>query len=410
MRIYGFKALRPDAGSVKEVACVPYDTVDRTEAMTLAVGNPRSFLYVVRPEIALPAETDVPGDVVYAKAAEAFECFKRQGVLRQDGTRHLFVYRQTMGIHVQRGIVACCDVEDYRCNRILKHEKTRRDKEDDRTRHVRTLRANTGPVFLTYRDHSGIDAMVRQIENGVPLYDFVASDGVAHTVWRIAEMDALALTSAFEAVPAFYIADGHHRAAAAVRTAMEMEAENPMHRGDEEYNRFLAVLFPATQLKILPYNRCVRDLNGHSSQTFLSAVKTIFEVNTAEDAAFPKQSCQAGMYLDHQWYQLRWDAPLCDNPVDRLDVSVLQARLMDPVLGIGDPRSSDRIDFVGGIRGIGELERRVDEGRAAVAFSMFPVLVDQMLTIADVGREMPPKSTWFEPKLRSGLLVHPFDV
>jgi len=407
MRIYGFKALRPEGDVVEEVACVPYDTVNREEAVALAAGKPRSFLHVVRPEIALPADVDVHSPAVYAKAAEALSGFQADGTLVQDGDRSLFLYRQRMGTHIQRGVVACCDAEDYRRNRILKHEKTRRDKEDDRTRHVKTLRANTGPVFLTYRDEAAIDKLVRQVETRPPLYDFTAVDGIAHTVWRIPE--TAAFEKAFEAVPAFYIADGHHRAAAAVRTAAELAAENPGHRGDEEYNRFLAVLFPGSQLKILPYNRCVRDLNGLSESAFLALAGSIFTVRESVAPVVPARSGEAGMFLGGRWYRLGWGVPEVDDPVDRLDVSVLQQRMLAPVLGIEDPRTSERIEFIGGIRGTGALERLVGSGKGAVAFSMAPVTVDQMMEIADAGREMPPKSTWFEPKLRSGLLIHPFD-
>ncbi len=408
MRIYGFKALRPCDEHVEEVACVPYDTVNREEAVALAEGRPRSFLHVVRPEIALPPETDVHSAAVYAKAAEALAGYKTDGTLVQDAEPGLFLYRQRMGDHVQRGVVACCDAEDYRRNLIVKHEKTRADKEDDRTRHVLALRANTGPVFLTYRDDAAIDALVRRVENQAPLYDLVAADGVAHTVWRI--RDAAAVTSAFGAVPAFYIADGHHRAAAAVRAASELAAANPSHRGDEEYNRFLAVLFPATQLKILSYNRCVHDLNGLSESDFLALVGKVFAVREDVKPIVLAKGGEAGMYLGGRWYRLTWAAPEGGNPVDQLDVSVLQQRLLAPVLGIEDPRTSERITFVGGIRGTGALEQMVNSGQGAVAFSMAPVTVEQMMRIADAGREMPPKSTWFEPKLRSGLLIHPFDV
>ncbi len=406
MKIHGFKALRPAAAVVADVACVPYDTVSREEAVALA--GPKSFLHVVRPDIALSADTDPHSDRVYAKAAEALERFRADGTLIQDPSPGLFLYRQCMGSHTQRGVVACCEAADYRANRILKHEKTRRDKEDDRTRHVKTLRANTGPVFLTYRDEPAVDALVRRTEPHAPIYDFTAVDGVRHTLWTIA--DPAALEKAFAAVPVFYIADGHHRAAAAARAAAELAAENVAHRGDEEYNRFLAVLFPGSQLKILPYNRCVHDLNGLSEVDFLALVRTIFEVQEATAAVVPVGTGEAGMYLGRRWYRLCWTAEAISDPVDRLDVSVLQQRLLAPVLGIEDPRTSGRISFVGGIRGTGALARQVNAGQAAVAFAMAAVTVDQMMKIADAGREMPPKSTWFEPKLRSGLLVHPFEV
>ncbi len=406
MRIYGFKTLRPNVAQVTEVACVPYDTVNREEAVALAKGLPRSFLHVVRPEIALSPEVDVHSDVVYATAAAALKRFVSDGTLQPDNDRCLFLYRQKMGSHVQRGVVACCDAEDYRKNLILKHEKTRKDKEDDRTRHVKTLKANTGPVFLTYRDDAAIDALVRKVEATTPIYDIVAVDGVAHTIWRITE--TATLKKAFEAVPALYIADGHHRAAAAVRAAAEFATENPGHRGDEEYNRFMAVLFPGSQLKILPYNRCVRDLNGLSESDFLAIVGKLFAITESVGPVVPSQVGEAGMFMGRRWFHLRWAVPQGGDPVDSLDVSVLQQRLLAPVLGIEDPRTSNRIEFIGGIRGTGALERLVNEGQGMVAFSMAPVTVDQMMAIADAGREMPPKSTWFEPKLRSGLLIHPF--
>ncbi|HAS82479.1 MAG TPA: DUF1015 domain-containing protein [Verrucomicrobia bacterium] len=406
MKIHGFKAWRPSEAHVAEVACVPYDTVNREEAVALAKGLPRSFLHVVRPEIALPMSVDVHSDIVYATAAEALNRYMADGTLKPDEGTCLFLYRQKMGAHVQRGVVACCDAEDYRKNLILKHEKTRKDKEDDRTRHVKTLKANTGPVFLTYRDNAAIDALVRTVESTPPLYDIVAVDGVAHTIWRIA--DTTPFEKAFEAVPALYIADGHHRAAAAVRAASEFASENPAHRGDEEYNRFMAVLFPGSQLQILPYNRCVRDLNGLSEADFKALVDKLFTVTESLSPVVPSQAGEAGMYMGRRWFHLRWAVPQGGDPVDSLDVSVLQQRLLAPVLGIEDPRTSNRIEFIGGIRGTGALERLVNEGQGMVAFSMAPVTVDQMMAIADAGREMPPKSTWFEPKLRSGLLIHPF--
>jgi len=407
MKIYAFKALRPCTEHVEQVASVPYDTVSREEAVALTEGRPRSFLHVVRPEIALPPETDVHSEAVYAKAAEALAGFKADGTLVQDAEPALFLYRQKMGDHVQRGVVACCDTQDYRENRIVKHEKTRADKEDDRTRHVLSLHANTGPVFLTYKDDAAIDALVRDVEMQTPLYDITAPDGVAHTVWRIG--DSVAFSAAFASVPAFYIADGHHRAAAAARAASELAAANPSHSGDEEYNRFLTVLFPATQLKILSYNRCVHDLNGLSESDFLALVGKICSVREDVKPLVPATGGAAVMYLGGRWYRLTWRVPEGGDPVDQLDVSVLQQRLLAPVLGIEDPRTSERITFVGGIRGTGALEKMVDAGQGAVAFAMAPVTVEQMMRIADAGREMPPKSTWFEPKLRSGLLIHPFD-
>ncbi len=406
MKIQAFRALRPASDKVEEVASVPYDTINSDEARELAVGKPWSFLHVIRPEIDLPVACDPHDDCVYEKAAENFKQFQNESVLIRDEKPALYVYRQQMGEHVQSGIVACCHVDAYDQNEIRKHEKTRQDKEDDRTRHVKALRANAGPIFLTYRDDRVIDDVVAATEQQDPLYHITSPDGVIHTVWRID--DATALLDAFDNIPCSYIADGHHRSAAAARTARELREANPNHTGDEEYNWFLAVLFPATQLKILPYNRCVHDLNGLTAEEFLSAVKREFAVSE-EAEPLPAGPCKASMYLGGQWYGLSWDVPDAGDPVAALDVSAIQDRLLAPILGIDDPRTNTRIDFVGGIRGTDELERLVDMGRGAVAFSLYPVQVDQMMDIADAGRIMPPKSTWFEPKLRSGLLVHTLD-
>lgn len=406
MNIYPFKSLRPDPRYASEVACVPYDTVNRDEAIALAQGRPRSFLHVVRPDINVPATTPPESQTLLDSAAAALKDFQRNGSLIRDEQNAFFLYQQRMGAHVQRGVVACCDVEDYRRNRIVKHEKTRRDKEDDRARHVLALQANTGPVFLTYRDEPAVDGLVHSAQRERPLYDFVAEDGVAHTVWRLPDVQAL--QEAFEAVPAFYIADGHHRAAAAARAAATLAEQQGKQGGDAEYNRFLTVLFPGSQLQILPYNRVVHDLNGCTEAQFMDKVKGVFRVTSASGAVTPTHSGRAGMFLGGQWFCLQWDVPDGADPVDRLDVSVLQQRLLEPVLGIEDPRTSTRIDFVGGIRGTRALEKLVEQGEGGVAFSLAPVTVEQMMTIADAGREMPPKSTWFEPKLRSGLLIHPF--
>jgi uncharacterized protein (DUF1015 family) len=406
MKIQAFRALRPAPAVVDELASVPYDTINSDEARELAVGKPWSFLHVIRPEIDLARDLDVHDPSVYAKAAENFQRFQDEGILVREAEPCMYLYRQKMGDHVQRGIVACCHVDDYDQNRILKHEKTRQDKEDDRTLHVKTLNANAGPIFLTYRDSNAIDGIVADVESEAPLYHVESPDGVTHTVWRIGDGEAVG--AAFDSVPCAYIADGHHRSAAAARTARELGAANPTHTGDEEYNWFLSVLFPATQLKILPYNRCVHDLNGLTEAEFLVAVRRQFRV-AEEVPALPSGACHVSMYLTGKWYGLSWDAPDADDPVAALDVSYLQDHLLAPVLGIEDPRTSTRIDFVGGIRGTDELERLVDSGRGAVAFSMCSVAVDQMMDIADAGRIMPPKSTWFEPKLRSGLLVHTLD-
>ena len=406
MQIKPFSALRPAPDKAAALASVPYDVVDTAEARALAAGNPDSFLHVSRPEIDLPDSTDIHDDSVYAQGVKALNDFQARGILQREAGDCLYVYRQIMGTHSQTGVVTCCNIDDYANDIIRKHEKTRKDKEDDRTRHCLELNANSGPVFLTYRDTAALDALVAGAQGDAPLYDFTADDGIRHTVWRVAG-DAQAWVEAFRQVPLSYVADGHHRAAAAYRSGQQRRAANPAHTGAEEYNWFLAVLFPETQLRILPYNRCVADLNGLTPEAFLEQVRTVFKTTpvTTPDPAGPRE---VRMCLGGEWHALAWDEFEAD-PVGRLDVSVLQDRLLSPVLGIGDPRTNTRISFVGGIRGTGELTRRVDSGRDAVAFSMYPVTVAQMMDIADAGQIMPPKSTWFEPKLRSGLLVHTLD-
>jgi len=407
MRIKPFNALRPAADKAAAVAAVPYDVVDTSEARVLAAGNPDCFLHVSRPEIDLPADTDIHSDAVYAQGVKAFAEMQARDVLVREGAERVYVYRQIKGVHSQTGVVVCCHVGDYEGDTIRKHEKTRKDKEDDRTRHCLALNANSGPVFLTYRDQASIDQAVAAVcATTQPLYDFTASDGVRHTVWRAAG-EMAEWVAAFDRVPLAYIADGHHRAAASARSGQARRAANPTHTGDEEYNWFLAVLFPESQLRILPYNRCVVDLNGLSPEAFLDKVGEIFTV-TETFSPEPEGPCRCNMYLGGTWYRLAWSEPAAD-PVNRLDVSVLQNRLLAPVLGIDDPRTSQRISFIGGIRGTAELVKRVDAGRDAVAFALYPVTVKQMMDIADAGQIMPPKSTWFEPKLRSGLLVHTLD-
>lgn len=406
MRIKPFAAWRPPVELAPKVASLPYDVVDAAEAKALAEGNPYSFFHVSRAEIDLPEGTSAQDERTYRKAAENFRAFRERGTLVQEGSPSFYLYRLTWKGRDQRGFVTVCHVQDYEENVIRKHEKTRQAPENDRTRHVNALNANSGPVFLAYRDRPEIDAAVAIIEKSPPLYDFTAADGIRHTVWRVGGTKAL--VEAFAKVPHAYIADGHHRAAAAARVARERRTANPSHTGGEEYNWFLAVLFPAGQLRILPYNRCVKDLNGLSKEQFLEAVRARFAVSDAA-APQPAKVGQASMYLDGRWYGLGWTPEKTANPADALDVSVLQDRLLNPVLGIDDPRNNPRIEFVGGIRGTEELEKRVKSGRAAVAFSMYPATLDQLMAISDAGQCMPPKSTWFEPKLRSGLLVHTLD-
>lgn len=400
-----FSALRPPADRVQEVASVPYDVVNTAEARALAERNPLSFLHVSRPEIDLPEGTDVHSDTVYRKAVENFRKLQQSCPLLTEEAPSIYVYRLIMGSHEQIGVVACCSVDEYDQDLIKKHERTRRDKEDDRTHHMMVLRAQTGPVFLTYRARRDIDTMVMEITMTEALYDFTAGDGVQHTVWRVP--DLVRFAEAFREVPLLYIADGHHRAASASRARAEMKEQSFAYTGDEDYNFFLAVMFPDEQLKILAYNRVVKDLNGLSEHDFLASVRRNFEV-TESAGATPAAPKNWSMYLDGKWYglTLRNDAPAAAGVVASLDVSLLQERLLDPILGIKDVRTDKRIDFVGGIRGTNELERLVNEDKAAVAFSLYPTTVDDLLKVSDAGEIMPPKSTWFEPKLRDGLLIH----
>lgn len=404
MRIHPFRGLVPTPASAPEVACVPYDVVNAAEAAALAAGRPHSLLHVDRAEIDLPAGTDPYSDAVYAKARENFQALQERGVLVRESEPCLYLYQQQMGTHVQRGLMAGCHVEDYDAGLIKKHEKTRKDKEDDRTRLIDTISADTGPVFLTYRDTVAINALVEAKTREKPLHDFTAPDGIRHTLWRIPGGGEW--VKAFGAVPVTYIADGHHRAASAARVARLRRERNPGHTGGEDYNWFLCVLFPASELKILPYNRLVTDLNGLKPADFLAKVRALFP--TEENAVpSPIEVGRVSMYLGGKWYGLRLKPAADADPVSRLDVSVLQDRLLAPVLGIEDVRTSKRIDFVGGIRGTGELVKRVD-AEGGVAFSMYPVTLTQLMDIADAGQIMPPKSTWFEPKLRSGLAIHTF--
>ncbi|MAG59063.1 MAG: hypothetical protein CMJ83_22475 [Planctomycetes bacterium] len=400
-------ALRPPSEHVARVASVPYDVVDTAEARALAEGNPMSFLHVVRPEVDLPEGTDLYSDAVYEQGLKGLVKLQADGALVRDDSPALYVYRQIMGDHSQVGVVGCCSVDEYDQDLIKKHEKTRPDKEDDRTRHLVTMRAHPGPVFLTYRADDRIDALVTAAMADPPLYDFVADDGVGHTVWRVDGADDLA--GAFEAVPCTYVADGHHRTASASRARAAMRDQNQEHDGGEAYNRFLAVLFPANQLQILAYNRVVHDLNGRRPEAFLDALRAVMEVT--EDAS-PTPSSRGGfsLYLDGRWYGLTAPSSALeqDDPVASLDAAILQTLVLDPLLGIVDQRTSDRISFVGGIRGTDELQERVESRGDGCAFSLYPLGVDQLLVVADDDRVLPPKSTWFEPKLRSGLIVHTF--
>jgi uncharacterized protein (DUF1015 family) len=405
--IRGFRAERPPEEKAALVSAVPYDVVNTEEARQLAADNPLSFLHVSRPEIDLPDGTDIYSDAVYQKAADNFAKLKSAAPLSVEQTPSVYVYRLRMGGHEQTGIAACCSVDEYDRDIIRKHERTRKDKEDDRTRHIITLRAQTGPVFLTYRGRDEINALVERTKTSDPVCDFTAADGVAHTVWRLNDVDAEQLIREFEQVPLLYIADGHHRAASASRARAALKAENPTHSGDEEYNYFLTVLFPADQLRILAYNRTVKDLNKMTADEFVNKLSEHFEIGQTASPE-PEHKGEISMYLEGRWHKLTIPPGSIDasDPISSLDVSVLQERALDPLLAIKDVRTDKRIDFVGGIRGTSALEHAVDEGRAAVAFSMYPVTVEELMAIADANEIMPPKSTWFEPKLRDGLLTH----
>jgi uncharacterized protein (DUF1015 family) len=404
-----FKGYRPLPEVAADVASKPYDVLNSDEARKEAAGKPLSFLHVGKPEIDLPADVHLYDERVYLKGKENLDRLIRDGVLREDATPCLYVYAQTMGSHTQYGIMGCASVEEYLNDTIKKHELTRKDKEDDRTKHVQVTNAHSGPIFLTYRAQPAIDAIVSRVSAGAPAYDFVAGDGIRHQLWVIGD-DAtiIAITNAFRTIPNLYVADGHHRSAAAARVGRDLAKANPHHRGNEEYNFFLAVLFPHNQLRIMDYNRVVKDLNGKSDTEFLAAITNSFEVTKAAGRLKPSRKGEFGMYIKGTWYVLHAKPSLLDttDPVEGLDVSLLQKYLLSPVLGIDDPRTSKRIDFVGGIRGLEELEKRVNSGEMAVAFALHPTSIEELLAIADAGKIMPPKSTWFEPKLRDGVVVH----
>ncbi|HEX5386541.1 MAG TPA: DUF1015 family protein [Gemmatimonadales bacterium] len=412
MRLHPFRALRPTPALAAQVAAVPYDVVSRAEAAALAEGNPRSFLHVGRSDIDLPPDTDPHDARVYAAAREALDRFAAEGVLVRDAAPALFVYRQVMDGRAQTGIVGCVHIDDYERDVIRKHERTRKDKEDDRTRHVLTLNANAEPVFLTYRPVPEIAALMRTATTGAPLYDFAAPDGVRHTVWRVA--DPAPWVREFARVPLAYVADGHHRSASAWRAGRERRAADvrasggaPGSESAAEYEWFLAALFPSDELRILPYNRLVRDLNGLSPDAFRGRLRALGQLAPAEspEPGAPGSFC---FFFDGRWERLTLDPKSIDraDPIASLDVSLLQDRVLGPILGITDPRTDPRIDFVGGIRGTAELEHRVRSGEMALAVSSLATTLEQLMAVADAGAVMPPKSTWFEPKLRSGLFVH----
>ena len=396
--IRSFRALRPARDAAAAVSSVPYDVVSTEEARQLAAGNPLSFLHVTRSEIDLPPGTDPYSAPVYAQAKEQFASLRASAPLVTEDEPSLYFYRLRMGGHEQTGIAACFSVDEYEHDVIKKHERTRRDKEDDRTRHIVELRAQTGVVFLTYRPSDAIDRLCRAVTADAPLYDFRADDGVHHTIWKVKGREATEIVDAFANVPALYIADGHHRAASAARARTETRSP--------EADTFIAVAFPSNQMHILPYNRTVKDLAGQTPAQFLEALRV--RVPVCDGAATPRRKGEVSMFLDGNWYALDLSAapPADPSRASSLDVARLQHHLLEPLLKIGDVRTDKRIDFVGGARGTSALESAVNGGKAAVAFSMHPVTIDDLMAISDEGGIMPPKSTWIEPKLRDGLLIH----
>lgn len=401
-----FRGYRPKPELAARIASFPYDVISSDEARQIAAGNPYSFLHVGKPEIDLPPDVPLYDDRVYAKGVENLRRFIAEGILLKEGEPCFYVYQQKMGDHVQAGLVCLCSVKEYEDGLIKRHEFTRKDKEDDRTRHVTEQNANAEPVFLAYRAQAAIDEIVDRVRSCDPVHDLVSEDGIGHTVWVVADADDVeSLERLFANVPALYVADGHHRTAAAVRTGQALRAESGTRTGEEPFEHFMAVVFPHDQLQIMDYNRVVKDLNGLTPEQFLSKVGESFDVAPAA-APNPEGPARFGMFLGGKWYRLTAKAgtyPASD-PVKGLDVSILQDNLLDPVLGIADPRTDKRVDFIGGIRGMKELERRVNEGWA-VAFALYPTSLDQLMAVADSGQVMPPKSTWFEPKLRSGFIV-----
>ena len=428
--IRAFRAVRPAEGSAAEVAALPYDVYSREEAAAFVKDHPKSFLNIDRPETAFPPEHDMYGTDVYEHAKETYKAWKQAGIFVQEEKPCYYLYELCMDGRSQTGLVALSSVDDYLNGVCKKHENTVAEKEQDRIRHVDTLSAQTGPIFLSYHHSAAVDAVTAEVKQEAPLYAFTAEDGIRHRVWRIAEERQMeALTNAFAALGCTYIADGHHRAASAVKVALKRRAENPNHTGQEEYNYFLSVLFPDTELRIFDYNRVVRDLNGWTVPEFLGKLSESFDgeevtpeaskAGAAADGAFwrPQRKGEVGMYLDGHYYRLRLKPELLaarsEDPVACLDVAALQDLVLSPLLGIGDPRTDKRIRFVGGIRGLSALTEAVDSltaasGTPAVAFAMYPTSMEELFRVADAGLLMPPKSTWFEPKLRSGLFIHEF--
>lgn len=411
MKIKPFRGIRPPRALAKQVSSRPYDVLNSEEARAEAAGNEMSLYHIIKPEINFPEGTDEHDERVYQAAREQFDKFREKGWLVQDEQAHYYVYAQTMDGRTQYGLVVAAWVEDYMEGRIKKHELTRRDKEEDRMKHVRVNNANVEPVFFAYPHHEELDGIVARVVSGEPEYDFVSDlDGFGHTFWVIRdEQDIARITEIVSAMPAMYIADGHHRSAAAALVGHEKKLQNPHHRGDEEYNYFLAVCFPDDQLHIMDYNRVVKDLNGMTEEQFLEALQADFEVEDKGSSVYRPEGLHVfALYLGGHWYKLTAKPGRADDndPIGVLDVTISSNLILDKLLGIKDLRSDKRIDFVGGIRGLEELSRRVDSGEMKMALALYPVTMQQLIDIADTGNIMPPKTTWFEPKLRSGLVVH----
>ncbi len=407
-----FKAVRPDKKFVAQVAALPYDVMTREEGQKAVAGNPLSFMHVEKSEIDVPDNTKSNDHLIYQTAKRNFIDMRVKGILIQDESPCFYVYRQQMGSQVQSGIVGLMSAAEYDAGKIKKHELTRQDKEEDRINHVDTVNAQTGPVFISYRERLGLNKIVDQISSGIPEYDFTADDGIRHTVWVVADARQVEeIKNEFLGVDALYIADGHHRAAAAATIARNRRSGNNSQTSSNEYESVLAVFFPHTQLKVMDYNRAVKDLNGLSPTQFIEKIGEKFTITQDFTARSPQQSHDFGMYLGGGWYKLTIKEGVYDagDPVARLDAAILQEHLLDPVLNIKDPRVDDRIKFIGGIRGMDELEKLVNQDGFAVAFALYPTSMEQIINVADAGAIMPPKSTWFEPKLRSGLFTHRLD-
>lgn len=405
--IRAFRGIRPAAGKEADIAALPYDVYNREEARKAVEGKPLTFLRIDRAETQLSEETDIYAPEVYQKAKELLWGMVENGDFVQDDKPCYYLYELTMNGRSQTGIVACASIDDYLNGMIKKHENTRREKEEDRVRHVDICDAQTGPIFLAYRNQESLKKIVADVKTGAALFDFTSEDGIRHRGWKIADTEKIsAIYEAFHQMNALYIADGHHRAASAVRVGVKRREEHPGYTGEEEFNYFLSVIFPDDELMIMDYNRVVRELNGLTPEEFLSGIKKVFNVEKLDKAEHPKRKGQVTLFLEDKWYllTLKPEYENCD-PVEGLDVSILQKQILEPVLGIQDPKTDKRIDFVGGIRGLSELERRVHTDMK-VAFAMYPTSIGELFAVADAGLLMPPKSTWFEPKLRSGLFIH----